>query len=125
MKKKQLKDSPEEILKYVVSAMQEKKAHKIVSLDLTYLPNAVANYFVICDAHSKTQAGAIYDFVLELVKKNCGIDPFNREGFQNAEWILIDYVNVVVHIFLEEIRDFYLLENLWGDAEFTTYKSTD
>lgn len=114
-------DNKEEIVRQVVAAMQEKKAKNIVSLNLTSLPDAVAGYFVICHASSKTQAVAIYDFVEETVTKNCGEHPYHREGYENAEWILIDYVNVVVHIFLEETRNFYNLEGLWADAEMKRY----
>ena len=121
MKQRTVNDNKEEIVRQVVAAMQEKKAKDIVSLDLTALPDVVAGYFVICHATSKTQAGAIYDFVEEMVKKKCGGHPYHREGYENAEWILIDYVNVVVHIFLEETRKFYNLEGLWADAVTTSY----
>ncbi len=116
-----INDNPEYVVEQVVAAMQAKKAKKIVSLDLTEIPNTVAKYFVICGASSKIQVGAIYDNIIEWVKKKCGINPFNKEGYQNAEWILIDYIDVVVHVFIEDIREFYQLENLWGDAKFTKY----
>ena len=121
MKQRIVNDNKEEIVQQVVAAMQEKKAKDIVSLDLTGLNDAVAGYFVICHASSKTQAEAIFDFVEEMVTKNCGEHPYHREGYENAEWILIDYVNVVVHIFLEETRKFYNLEGLWADAVSKSY----
>lgn len=114
-----------QILEQVVSGMQDKKAKKITSLDLSKIPNAVTQHFVICHASSKTQVDAIYDGVLEFVQKQCGVKPFNREGYENSEWILIDYVDVVVHIFLEDIRTFYHLEDLWADAKVTSHKSDD
>ncbi len=120
---KVFRDDAENVLKNVVLAMQDKKAKNIVSLNLDKIPNAVSHYFVICSASSKTQVDAIHDNVMEFVKKNCGINPLHREGETNAEWILLDYFDVVVHIFLEEIRDFYKLEALWADAPKTEFKS--
>ena len=125
MKQKAFNDNREEIVRQVVAAMQEKKAKDIVSLDLSALPDAVAGYFVICHGTSKTQVEAIYDYVDEMVTKNCGEHPYHREGYENAEWILIDYVNVVVHIFLEETRKFYNLEGLWADAKKISYNSDE
>ena len=116
-------DDTLEVVQQVVEGMQDKKAKHIVSLDLTEISNAVTRFFVICHAPSKTQVDAIYDSVLEFVKKNCSIRPFNKEGYENSEWILIDYVDVVVHIFLEDIRTFYQLEDLWADAKLKSYAS--
>ncbi len=121
MGKKPINDNADFLCEQVIDAMQDKKAKKITKLDLRKLPNAVCNYFIICHATSKIQVGAIYDNILEKVKENCGVNPFNKEGYQNAEWILIDYVDVVVHVFLEETREFYKLEQLWGDAVVTEY----
>ena len=123
MSNKVLKDDTLQIVEQVVSGMQDKKARQIVSLDLSKIPNAVTQYFIICHAPSKTQVDAIYDNVLEFVKKQCGVNPFNREGYENSEWILIDYVDVVAHIFLEDIRTFYHLEDLWADAKIKSYPS--
>ena len=120
---KVFRDDADNVLKNVVKAMQDKKAKNIVSLDLDKIPNALSHYFVICSASSKTQVDAIHDNVMEFVKKNCGINPSHREGVDNSEWILIDYFDVVVHIFLDEIRDFYKLEALWADAPKTEFKS--
>lgn len=119
------KDDAVNILQAVVSAMQDKKAKKIVSLDLTKINNSVTNYFVICHAPSKTQVDAIYDNVLKVVREQCETKPFNKEGVENAEWILIDYFDVVVHIFLEDIRSFYHLEDLWADSFKKEYESAD
>jgi len=103
--------------------MQDKKAKKIISLDLSKINNSITNYFVICHAPSKIQVEAINDNVLEFVRKKCEIKPFNKEGLENAEWILIDYFDVVIHIFLEDIRSFYHLEDLWADAVIKEYES--
>ena len=125
MVKKIIKDSADNIVKEVVAAMQDKKAKQIVSLNLSKIPNAVTKYFVICHAPSKTQVGAIYDNVVGQVKKECGINPFHREGYENSEWILIDYVDVVVHVFQQNVRSFYQIENLWADAKMKEYKSDE
>ncbi len=122
---KNIRDEADIVLENVVKAMQDKKAKNIVSLDLNSIPNAVTHYFVICNAPSKTQVDAIYENVVELVKKNCGINPVNREGVSNSEWILLDYFDVVVHIFQNDTRAFYKLEDLWADAPRKEYKSDD
>jgi ribosome-associated protein len=118
-------DDPSLVLDQIVQAMQDKKAKQIVSLDLSGIPNAVTKYFVICHAPSKTQVDAIYENILEFVLNNNGVKPFNKEGRENSEWILIDYVDVVAHVFLEDIRTFYHLEDLWADAKLKTYESDD
>ena len=125
MSKGKKDDSAESVLKQIVEAMQDIKAKNIMSLDLSGIPNAVTKYFVICHAPSKTQVDAIYDNVLEFVSKKNGVKPFNKEGFENSEWILIDYVDVVAHIFLEDVRAFYHLEDLWADAVVKNYMSDD
>ena len=119
------KDDTLQIVAQIVAGMQDKKAKQIVSLDLSEIPNAVTRFFVICHAPSKTQVDAIYDNIIEFVRKQCGVKPFNREGYENSEWILIDYVDVVVHVFLEDIRSFYHLEDLWADAKLEKYVSDD
>ena len=104
------------IFKTIIHAIQEKKGEKIVSLDLRKIPEAVADFFIICEATNNTQLKAIADSVEYEVKKNCGELPYKHEGRQGEQWILIDYVNVVVHIMLEEPRKFYRLEEMWSDA---------
>lgn len=103
----------------VVRGMQEKKASDIVVLNLQHLKNAVADYFVICSASSDTQLDAIARSVEDEVEKATGQSPWQSEGRQNREWVLLDYVDVVVHVFLRERRSFYALEELWGDAEIS------
>ena len=100
-----------------VNGILEKKGKDIVTLDLRNVKNALTDYFIICHADSGTQVGAIAKGIEEEVYKKTGEDPWHKEGFENAEWILLDYVNVVVHIFLKEKRYFYSIENLWADAE--------
>ncbi|MBK7852416.1 MAG: ribosome silencing factor [Bacteroidetes bacterium] len=101
----------------IVEGMQEKKAKDIVCIDLRNLKNAVADFFVVCHADSRTHIDAIARSVEEFVYKKQGEDPLHREGMANSEWILLDYVNVVAHVFRQEQREFYGIERLWADAE--------
>ena len=109
------------IFKSIINAIQQKKGEQIVSLDLRKIPEAVADFFVICQATSNTQVKAIADSVEDLVKKNCGEAPYKHEGQQAAQWILIDYVNIVVHVMQPDTRKFYKLEEMWSDAALTEH----
>jgi len=104
------------IFKTIIHAIKEKKGEKIVSLDLKKIPEAVSDFFIICEASNNTQLKAIADSVEFEVKKMCGEVPYKHEGRQGEQWILIDYVNAVVHIMLPEPRKFYRLEEMWSDA---------
>lgn len=104
------------IIKTIINAIQEKKGEKIVSLDLRKVPEAVADFFIICEASNQPQIRSISGNVEEQVKKKCGEHPYHREGIKNMQWVLIDYVNVVVHIMQPENRQFYQLEEMWNDA---------
>lgn len=104
------------VFKTIISAIQEKKGDKIVSLDLRKIPEAVADFFIICEATNNTQLKAIADFIEFDVKEKCGESAYKHEGRQAQQWILIDYVNVVVHIMLPEPRKFYRLEEMWSDS---------
>ena len=104
------------IFKAIISAIQEKKGEKIVSLDLRKIHEAVTDFFIICEASNSTQLKAIADNVEHVVKEKCDETPYKHEGRQGQQWILIDYVNVVVHIMLPEPRKFYRLEEMWSDA---------
>ena len=103
--------------KLVVEGMMEKKAVDIIVMDLRDVKNAVADYFVICSGNSDTQIDAISDSVEEIVWKKSEQNPWRKEGRENKEWVLIDYVDVVAHIFKKEKREFYAIEELWGDAK--------
>jgi ribosome-associated protein len=104
------------IFKTIIQAIQEKKGENVISLDLRKIPEAVADFFIICEASSTTQVKAIADSIEEEVKKNCDELPYKDEGRQSLQWVLIDYVNVVVHVMLPESRRFYKLEDMWSDA---------
>lgn len=109
------------IFKTIIHAIQEKKGENIVSLDLRKIPEAVADFFIICQSSNTTQLRAIADFVEEEVKKHIGELPFKHEGRQGQQWILIDYVNVVVHVMMPDPRKFYQIEELWSDAPSTEH----
>ena len=110
------------IVKTIIHAILEKKGHNIVSLDLRKIPEAVADFFIICQASNNIQLKAIADFIEEDVKKKCLENPYKHEGKQGQQWILIDYVNVVVHVMLPEPRKFYQLEEMWSDAPSVQHK---
>lgn len=112
--------SSQQISELVVAGMLDKKALDVTVLDLKQIKHAVADYFIICSGNSDTQIDAIADSVEHMVKKQSKQTPWKREGFKQKEWILIDYVDVVVHIFSKEKRLFYGLEELWADAQITT-----
>jgi ribosome-associated protein len=104
------------IFKNIIKAIQEKKGENIISLDLRKIPEAVSDFFIICEGASTTQGKAIADSIEEEVRKNCDELPYKHEGRQTYQWVLIDYVNVVVHVMLPENRRFYKLEDMWSDA---------
>ena len=104
------------IIKTIIAAIQEKKGDKIISLDLRKINEAVSDFFIICEAGSQPQIRAIADNIENRVKEKCSENPYHHEGFQQLQWVLIDYVNVVVHIMLPDIRKFYSLEEMWSDA---------
>ena len=110
------------IFKSIINAILEKKGENIVSLDLRKIPEAVADFFIICEATNNTQLKAIADFVEFDVKEKCGESAYKHEGRQAQQWILIDYVNIVVHIMLPEPRKFYQLEEMWSDAPQTEHR---
>ena len=112
----------EMLAEVVVKGMQDKKAKNIIKIDLTEIKASVADYFVICHGNSDTQVKAIADSVEDEVRKALNEKPASREGETVARWILLDYVNVVVHIFQREVRDFYEIEDLWHDGKFTHYE---
>ena len=116
MNKTKLKGNSDILAELVVKGMQEKKAADICVINLKSLHNAVSDYFVISSANSDTQLDAIARAVEEEVFKITQQNPWQSEGRTNKEWILLDYVDVVVHIFLKDKREFYALEELWGDA---------
>lgn len=104
------------IIKTIINAIQAKKGENIISLDLRKIHEAVADFFIICEADNPTQIRAIAENVEQEMKDRCDEKPYHHEGLNNLQWVLVDYVNVVVHIMLPETRKFYKLEDMWSDA---------
>jgi ribosome-associated protein len=104
------------IFKTIIKAIQDRKGEHIVSLDLRKIDEAVADFFIICDANNQPQIRAIADSIEDMVKKECEETPYHHEGKSTLQWVLIDYVNIVVHIMNPESRKFYKLEEMWSDA---------
>lgn len=119
VKTKQLAIPAEQLCNLVVKGMLEKKAQDVVVMDLRNVKNAIADYFVICSGNSDTQIDAIAGSIDEQVHQATGQNPWHQEGKEAREWILIDYVDVVAHVFKKDRREYYKLEELWGDAEIT------
>jgi ribosome-associated protein len=107
----------------IIQGMQNKKATDITVLDLQNVGNAIATYFILCTGQAKTQVAAITEGILEMSIQKAGQRPWQQEGLTNREWILLDYTDVVVHVFYSEQRSFYALESLWGDAVITQIKT--
>jgi ribosome-associated protein len=111
------------ISELAIFGIQEKKGNEIVRLDLRNINSSVSDYFVICHADSSTQVKAIANSIEEEIFKAIQQEPWRKEGLEYGEWILLDYIDVVVHIFRTDKREFYGVEDLWGDAEIKFYKS--
>ena len=104
------------IIKTIIAAIQEKKGENIISLDLRKINEAVADFFIICEAGNQPQIRAIAENIEQQVRLKCEENPYHHEGYQTLQWVLVDYVNVVVHVMLGEQRKFYRLEEMWSDA---------
>lgn len=115
------KSEAESLKKIVVDAILDKKGREVVSLDLRKIKDAPSDFFVISHGDSNTQVRALYESVIKQAKEN-GFQPYHTEGSGNSEWIIVDFVDVVVHIFQRDRRDFYALEELWNDAKLTKYQ---
>ena len=118
------KFSSEALCDIIINGIQEKKGSDIIKMDLRKVPGSITDFFIICSGGSDTQIGAIADSIDEEVYKEVKELPWHKEGFTNREWILLDYVDVVVHVFRKDRREFYDLESLWGDANFIYYGDT-
>ena len=110
------------LLDSIIDGLEERKAKNITVLDLSNIKNRSFDFFVIADAESSTHVDSIASSVEETVKKQLNERPFHTEGWENSEWILLDYVDIMVHVFQQQTRDFYRLEDLWADAEITRLK---
>ena len=116
--------SPDELISLIVQGIEDIKGQNISLLDLRNIENTVCDYFIICNGNSNTQVNAIVSSVQKNVSKNIREKPYQIEGVENAEWVLMDYVNVVVHVFQKHKREYYDIENLWGDAKITEIETS-
>jgi len=117
------KASADQLITEIIKGIDQVKGEKVSILDLREIENTVCDYFIVCEGNSNTQVNAIAGSVQKTVSKALKDKPWHVEGEGNAEWILLDYVNVVVHIFQKQIREFYDIESLWGDAKITVIEA--
>jgi ribosome-associated protein len=122
--KKIKKEDTQKLLQLVIDAILEVKGNDVISLDLQQIKDTVTDYFVIAHGDSNTQVNAIHNSILRMCK-DAGFKPYHTEGSKNSEWIVIDFIDVVAHIFYRETRDFYQLEDLWSDAKITKYATEE
>jgi len=117
-------EGTDQLVTQIITGIEEIKGQNVEILDLRGIENTVCDYFIICDGTSNTQVNAIVNSVQKIVSKSLKEKPWHIEGNNNAEWVLMDYVHVVVHVFQKHIREFYDIEGLWGDAKSVKIKST-
>lgn len=117
------KTEDDKIINYIIEGIKEKKGKEIVSIDLSKLENAECRHFIICHGDSNTQINAIAHWVEKVMEDKRNEKVWRKQGLENSQWILLDYVDIVVHIFLKEFRDFYNLENLWGDGSLSRFEN--
>lgn len=117
------KISTDILISTILKGIEEVKGNDIDILDLREIENTVCDYFIICNGTSNTQVNAIVSSIQKIVSKEIKDKPWHVEGTENAEWVLMDYVNVVVHVFQKHIREFYDIEGLWGDAKITSIQT--
>ncbi|HVN57874.1 MAG TPA: ribosome silencing factor [Bacteroidales bacterium] len=115
-------DETEILVESIAKGIFEKKGEDVVKIDLTKLESRIADYFIICNAPSKTQVDSISNSVEDIVRSEAGQKPLHVEGLENCFWVLLDYGDVIVHVFQDEYRKFYSLESLWADANITVLK---
>lgn len=116
--------SADQLITAIIGGIEEVKGKEITLLDLRDIENTVCDYFIICEGTSNTQVSAIVNSIQKQVSKTIKDKPWHIEGNDNAEWVLMDYVNVVVHVFQKHIRDYYDIESLWGDAKTTVIETS-
>ena len=113
------------LIQQITEGIQDKKGKNIVIADLTQIEDTICNYFIICQGNSPSQVTAIVESVKDFARKGANIKPFSIDGLRNAEWVTMDYSDVLVHVFLPEMRTFYDLEHLWADAKLTQIPDLD
>lgn len=115
-------EAAERLTHLLIEGLQEKKAKNVVRMDLRKVSDAVTDFFIVCHGDSTTQVRALADSAEDMVRQATGERPWHREGMLNSQWVVLDYGNVVAHIFLPDRREFYALEDLWNDAEVTEFE---
>lgn len=115
--------SPDQLITLVIQGIEDVKGDEISILDLRNIENTVCSYFIICSGTSNTQVNAIVNSIQKVVSRTLKYKPWHIEGSKNAEWVLMDYVDLVVHVFQKHAREFYDIESLWGDAKTTLIKN--
>mgnify|MGYP006120398451 FL=1 len=119
------KSNADELISKIISGVEDVKGIDVSLLDLRDIENTVCSYFIVCSGSSNTHVNAIVSSVQKTVSKELKEKPFHTEGLENSEWVLIDYVNIVVHVFQKPIREYYNIEELWGDAKTTQIASNN
>ena len=117
------KDQVDQLITYIIQGIEDVKGNDIEIIDLREIENTVCDYFIVCSGTSNTQVDAIQSSVRKIVSKAMQDKPWHIEGLENSEWVLMDYVDVVVHVFQKHIRAYYDIESLWGDAKITSIES--
>ena len=117
------KYSSKGLITNIIKSIEEVKGEEVILIDMKKIDNSPCDYFIICDGSSNTQVNAIVSKIKKNVSKLLSEKPLNIEGLENCKWVLIDYINIVVHVFQKEIRKYYNIESLWGDAKHTKFIS--
>ena len=118
-------NNAQEVINQIVEGIQDKKGKEIVIVDMLKLGNSICDYFVICQGGSPAQVSAITDSIEDTVRINCGRKPYAVDGLRNAQWVAMDYGDILVHVFQPEVRKFYDIEHLWADATLTVIPDLD
>ena len=118
-------DNVKELIQQITEGIQDKKGKRIVIADLTHIEDTICNYFIICQGNSPSQVMAIVESIKDFTRKGTGQKPYAIDGMRNAEWVAMDYSDVLVHVFQPRSREFYNLEHLWADAQLTQIPDID
>lgn len=118
-------DETKKLIEQITEGIQDKKGKKIVIADLTQIDDTICNYFIICQGNSPSQVTAIVESVKDFARKGGNAKPYAVDGLRNAQWVAMDYAEILVHVFLPEVRNYYNLENLWADAKLTEIPDLD
>jgi ribosome-associated protein len=118
------KINADQLITTIIGGIEEVKGKEITILDLRAIENTVCDYFIVCEGTSNTQVNAIVNSIQKQVSKTLKDKPWHIEGSENADWVLMDYVNIVVHVFQKHIRAYYDIEGLWGDAKTTQIETS-